>query len=266
MAILIFVIGLIIGSFISSLTWRIPKNISIAKGRSICPKCKKKINWYDNIPLFSYIILSGKCRNCKKKISVRYPLIELFTGILFLIIYLGFLNCSGSLFSSELCYWKGIIGNFTLPYFLIFASILFVILVIDFEKQYIPDGFSFLLIFLSFLLLILSDTNDFYLRLFVSFLPSLFLFLLYLITKGRGMGLGDVKLVLFGGMILDWKLVIIWMSLSFIIGAVVGLILIGLKKAKLGSKIPFAPFLIISFIMTLLWGNILTYIFIPYLL
>src|SRR5258708_17197299 len=83
MILLLFVLGLIIGSFLGALSYRLPRNMSISKGRSICPNCKHQIAWFDNIPLLSYVILLGKCRNCHKKISWREPAIELATGITF---------------------------------------------------------------------------------------------------------------------------------------------------------------------------------------
>src|SRR4030065_684303 len=83
--ILVLVCGLIIGSFISAYTYRTPRNLSVIKGRSICPKCKTEISWYDNVPIVSYFFLKGHCRNCSKKISIRYPLIEFSTATVFII-------------------------------------------------------------------------------------------------------------------------------------------------------------------------------------
>ena len=87
---LVFVLGLIVGSFIGALTWRMPRYESIKKGRSVCPKCRNKIRWFDNIPVLSFFLLGGRCRNCKKKISKRYPLIEFTTALLFVFLYIRF--------------------------------------------------------------------------------------------------------------------------------------------------------------------------------
>jgi prepilin signal peptidase PulO-like enzyme (type II secretory pathway) len=229
-SIFLFVLGLIFGSFISALTWRYPKGISIAKGRSICPKCGKQISWYDNIPLLSYIFLGGKCRNCKKKISLRYPIIELATGV-------GFL----------------LIGFQVLP--LILFCILEIIFVIDLENQIIPDDFIFIGIFLVFLFLLVTNSSFLFPNLLAGFLAASFLLLIHLVTRGRGMGLGDIKFAVLGGLIIGLPLFPIWLFLAFLTGAAVGIILILGKKAGFKSKIAFGPFLVISIPITLLWGQ-----------
>src|SRR3990172_8718504 len=119
------ILGLAVGSFLSAYTWRWPRGISIAKGRSICPKCKKQIAWYDNIPLFSYLILGGRCRNCHKKISLRYPLIEFSTAVLFILV----VNLLGGF---------GKLGFLLTTSYLLLATILIAIFIIDFENQLIP--------------------------------------------------------------------------------------------------------------------------------
>src|SRR3989344_2966290 len=140
----IFVFGLAIGSFLSAYTWRWPRGISIAKGRSICDNCKKQIAWYDNIPFFSYLILGGRCRNCRKKISLRYPLIEVSTAILFVV---------------TVCLLGGL-GRLGFPltaYYLLLTAILIAIFIIDLENQLIPDGLVFLIFTLNVSLLVLSS-------------------------------------------------------------------------------------------------------------
>jgi prepilin signal peptidase PulO-like enzyme (type II secretory pathway) len=248
----IFLFGLIIGSFISAYSYRWPRNISVQKGRSFCPKCKNKISWYDNIPLLSYALLRGKCRNCKNKISSRYPLIELLTALLFVAVYT----------------FKGLSlqGSLALPYFLIISATLVAIFVIDLENKLIPDEAVFLIFLISFFTLLLSSNPAFYEILFSAFLASTFFLLLNLITRGHGMGLGDVKLVLALGLVLaDPRMLLVWLFLSFTIGAVIGIYLIIIGKAKLGKQIPFGPFLIASFFITLFWGETLTGLLLPYL-
>ena len=247
----LFVFGLIIGSFIGAYTYRWPMGISVKEGRSFCPKCKAKISWYDNIPLLSYILLSGKCRNCKKKISLRYPLIELSTAAIFVLVY----TLQGASF-------KGI----ALPFFLLITAALIIIFVIDLEHNLIPDEAVFFIFTLAFLNLLFSSNKAFYTIFFSAFLASTFFLLLHLITKGRGMGLGDVKLVMaLGLMFAYWKLLLVWIFLSFIIGSVVGVFLIATGKAKWGKKIPFGPFLVVSFFATIFWGDTLAGLLLPYL-
>ncbi|HTK03763.1 MAG TPA: prepilin peptidase [Alphaproteobacteria bacterium] len=222
---MLIILGLIFGSFFAALSYRYPRQIPISKGRSFCPKCKKQINWYDNIPLLSFLLLGGKCRDCKKKISIRYPIIELTTAIGFFIIGFNIFN-------------------------LLIFSILVLIFVIDFEHQIIPDN----LVFLGVLVAI-SNLQSPISNLLAGFTCATLLLLVNLFTKGRGMGLGDVKFAVLGGMLVGLKLSLIWLFLAFLTGAIVGSILILGKKAGLKSQIAFGPFLVASIGLTLLWGE-----------
>ncbi|MCX6704943.1 MAG: prepilin peptidase [Candidatus Woesebacteria bacterium] len=226
----IFLSGLIFGSFISALTWRYPRRISIKKGRSICPNCKNQIAWFDNVPLLSFLFLAGRCRNCKRPISWRYPAIELATGVGFLLIGLNFTG-------------------------LILFCILEVILIIDSENQIIPDSFVFWGIFVVFLYTIYYIPHTFFPSLFAGFIAATLLLLIHLLTKGRGMGLGDVKFAVLGGLIVGAKLFLIWLFLAFLTGAVIGIILIIGRKAHLKSQIAFGPFLVLAIPLALIWGE-----------
>ena len=221
-----FTLGLIVGSFIAALTYRYVRSISNMHGRSFCDKCKKQIGWYDNIPFLSFLFLGGKCRNCRKKISPRYPLIELSCAIGFLLI--GFQVIPLALF-----------------------CILAIIFIIDFEHQIIPDTF----IFLGILLSLLITPHSLFSGLLAGFICATFLLLVHIITKGRGMGLGDVKFAVLGGIIVGLPLSPIWLFIAFLTGAIVGIILILGRRAGLKSKIAFGPFLVIAIPITLLWGQ-----------
>ena len=223
---LLGVLGLIFGSFISALSYRYPRGMSVSRGRSICPNCKKQIYWFDNIPLVSFILLGGRCRNCKKPISWRYPLIEIVSGIGFLLIGPNILN-------------------------LVLFLILLTIFIIDFEHQIIPD----LLVFLGMLISIFNLQFTIYNSLLAGLLAATFLLLIHIATRGRGMGLGDVKFAVFGGMIVGLNLAAIWMLLAFLTGATVGIILIIGKKVVLKSQIAFGPFLIIAIPIALICGE-----------
>jgi leader peptidase (prepilin peptidase)/N-methyltransferase len=267
--VLIFVIGLAVGSFLSAFTYRWPKSISILRGRSNCPKCKKKIVWYDNIPLLSFILLKGRCRRCSKKISFRYPLIELTTALSFSGIFYFSNHCptafkGTSLQGNVVCHWQDLLGPWVLPIFLLITSILIAVFVIDLENQLIPDELVFLALVVTFMSLLLSSSDKFYIFLLSGFSASSFLLLINLLTLGRGMGLGDVKFALFVGIFLGWPQTVSWMFLSFIIGAFIGIVLIITKKTKFGKPIPFGPFLVASFFITLFWGDFLTAFFFPY--
>ena len=223
MMILLLLWGLIIGSFLGALTYRLPRNISVSKGRSKCPNCNEEIRWYDNVPLFSYLILKGRCRSCGVKISPRYPLIELGTAISFLLIGPNIFN-------------------------LILGSILIAIFVIDLENQIIPDNLVFIGLFIV-LLEFITFNSPLFTNLLAGFVAALILLFLNLITKGKGMGLGDVKLAILIGCLAGIEKIHLWLFFSFLTGAIVGIILILMKKAKLKEEIAFGPFLIIGYLL-----------------
>ncbi len=237
------------GSFIAALTYRLPRNISISKGRSFCPNCNHQIAWFDNIPLVSFLLLGGKCRHCKKNISTRYPTIEL-AGLL-----IGIVTplVTGIVQTNVL--WLTL-----LPFpshILVFGILLLflAIIVTDLEFQIIPDEFVFSLLFLVFVSILLSASQTFFVSLAVGFSCSLFLLLLHLVTKGRGMGLGDVKLALPVGLLLGYPLGILWLFVSFVSGAVIGLVLIAFGSAGMKTKLAFGPFLVFGAVITLLFGT-----------
>jgi prepilin signal peptidase PulO-like enzyme (type II secretory pathway) len=241
--------GLALGSFIAALTYRLPRNIWTSKGRSFCPNCNHQIAWFDNIPLFSFLFLRGKCRHCKKSISLRYPAIE-FAGLLIGLVtpfITGMVQTNIS--------WLTL-----LPFpahFLVFGILLLflAIIITDLEFQIIPDEFVFSLLFLVFVSILLSASQTFFASLAVGFSCALFLLLLHLVTKGRGMGLGDVKLALPVGLLLGYPLGILWLFVSFVSGAVIGLVLMAFGNAGMKTKLAFGPFLVFGAVVTILFGK-----------
>ncbi len=223
---LIFIVGLCFGSFLGAFTYRYPRNVSIAKGRSYCDRCGIKLKWFDNIPLISFIVLGGKCRSCGKKVSFRYPIIEVATAFVFLLV------------------------GPNIPWLLLFL-ILEAIFIIDLEHQIIPDN----LVFLGMSVLIFIPGLSIYTSLLSGFAAAAFLLSVSLFTGGRGMGLGDVKLAVLGGMIVGTQFAVIWLFLAFLTGAVVGIILILMKKAHLKDKIAFGPFLIAAIPLSRIFGE-----------
>ena len=260
---IVFVFGAVFGSFIGAWTYRLPRKIKISQGRSFCPKCEYEIAWYDKIPLVSYIVLAGKCKNCHKQIGFREPLIEIATTLTFILIFYFVSSCATNfgnlaLNGNIVCEYYGRFGWWSLPYFLTVTILLIATFVIDLEKKIIPDEFSYTLFFLVVIGVIFANFDNFFARVFLAFAPSIFLLFLHFVTRGRGMGLGDVKLVLFAPILLGtWQNALIWMMGSFIIGAIVGVIFMIFGKASFGKQIPFGPFLIISFFITLLFSDII---------
>ena len=240
-AIIVLVFGLLIGSFLNVCIYRIPKNISIVFPNSHCPKCKKEIQWYDNIPVFSYLILGGKCRKCKSNISPRYLTVEVVTSLLFLMAYAKF-GFSVEMLSA-----------------LVLFSFLVIIALIDLKTQYIYDVtvVPLAMLGLVFSFFIPGQTPLLALAGFLTggaiFLTIAFLSRLY--YNKEGMGMGDVKLAAAIGAFLGWRSVIMMAIVAVILGAVIGVILLVTKKKKRQDYIPLGPFLVLGTIVILLVGE-----------
>ena len=219
-----FVLGLVIGSFLNSVIFRLKKGESIFFSRSYCIYCNNLLKWYDLVPVISFLILKGKCRYCKKNISLQYPIVELSTGILFFLI---FRLTGGDLLA--------------FLYFSVIFSLLIVVFVFDLKYYLIPDEIVYSGVFISFLSAIFKNLSQFLLSGFFTFL---FFFIIYFISKEKWIGFGDVKLGLFLGLFLGWPKILIALFFAFFIGALIGAILIFFRKKTLKSEIPFGPFLV----------------------
>lgn len=244
---IIFFIGLCVGSFLNVLIDRLPREESIIKKRSYCESCKHKLAWYDLIPLLSFVMLSGKCRYCGFPISFYYPTVELITGVLFV---LTFFFLPGE----------------SILYYLFIVSSLITIFFIDLKYGIIPDKIVYPSIFLTFVFIALNTQYLILNTLLSAFGSFLFFLFLWAITRGRGMGFGDVKYTFLMGLILGFPNIVVGLYVAFLTGAIVSLILVlwGKKKLK-GSTIPFGPFLVFGTIVALFWGDILMRMVLPWL-
>ena len=231
-----FVFGLCIGSFINVVVYRLNHRQSPLKGRSVCPKCKHRLAWYDNIPLLSFVLLKGRCRSCRSPISWQYPLVELTTGVLTVLVF-QLPNCELRVASYELL----------IIYFL------FAIFVSDLRYMTIPDQIVFPAIFISAVYSLLV-AHDWQFILSAASAASFFYFLTF-ITHGRGMGMGDVKLSGLIGLILGWPKTIVALFLACLAGAAIGTMLVLLKKKDLSGTIPFGPFLTAATLISMIWGE-----------
>jgi leader peptidase (prepilin peptidase)/N-methyltransferase len=234
---LLAIFGLVVGSFLGAYTFRYSRGISVLKGRSFCPKCKKNLAWYDNIPILSFLLLKGRCRECGKKISLRYPLIELATA-------LGFVGV-----------WFLSLKPVFLIFLILIFSLLVAIFVIDLEQKIVPDELVFAGFGLTVFYLLLISPSTLFTSLAAGFGAALFLLLIHLATRGRGMGLGDVKFAVFAGTLLGWPMMPVWLFTAFLTGAFVGTILVLAKKVSFGKQIAFGPFLVMSLIIVFIWGE-----------
>ena len=241
-ALLVFFLGLSIGSFLNVVIDRLPQNKNILRGRSSCDSCKKKLLWFDLVPVFSFINLAGHCRFCKQKINIRNPIVELITGILFVLTFF-YLFTSVTFDFIKFAFFLYIISSFIAIFF------------IDLKQGIIPDKIVYPAILLTFLYLIFYSPNLFANHLFPAVLSFLLFFLILLITGGRGMGFGDVKLSFLLGLFLGFPKIIAGIYLAFLTGAIVSIILIIWRKKAFRGTIAFGPFLVLGGILALFLGE-----------
>ena len=242
----LFILGLCVGSFLNVVIDRIPKGESIIKGRSHCDNCRHLLSWYDLVPLVSFVILKRKCRYCQKIISWQNPLVELTTGLLFVVTY--------SLMAQIIGQTSFLV---TFLFYLIIISGLVTIFFTDLKSRIIPDEVLLILIIVTFFFEFFFDRMLLLNHLEAGFLLLFSFLILVLITHGKGMGLGDVKLSFYMGLLLGFPKIVVALYLSFLTGAVVSLILIIGGKKRMKSTIPFGPFLVGATIVSLFYGNML---------
>lgn len=244
MAIFIFLLGISSGSFLNCLVWRLNHGLSPIKGRSICPKCKRQLAWYDNIPLLSFFLLRGKCRWCHSPISIQYPLVELATGILFVMV---------TRVTRDTLHVTRLDDFWLVTCYLLLVTACFIaIFVSDLLYMTIPDQIVFSGIILGFGW---SMVNGQWLMVLSGLGAALFFFFLAFLTRFKGMGLGDVKLAGLMGLILGWPKILVAFYFAFLTGAAVGVILILLGKKHFGQHIPFGPFLTTATFISIFWGD-----------
>ncbi len=245
----VFILGLCIGSFLNVCIYRIPAGISIATPRSRCGHCHVDLKPYDMIPVLSYFLLGGKCRFCKTPFSIRYALIELLTGLLYVACYIKF----------------GYTGTTFVLFF--FIALLIVVFFIDLDHMIIPNQIVLLGLITGAMLTIY--------QLFFSYAvyesPSYINALLGLMVGGgitfaiaeisarfgggsAGLGMGDVKIFLVIGLFLGWKLTLLTLWLSFVFGGITGVFLLVILKKDRKTAIPFGPFIVLGTFTSLFFG------------
>jgi len=288
---LIFLFGLSIGSFLNVVICRLETEESILLSRSRCPHCGALLKWFDLIPLVSFLVQKRRCRYCGKKISWQYPLVELATGLLFLSVVLSALIVLGDLGAGSAKNLLLFVQNPSLVlgtiFYLVIICFLIIIFVYDLKHYLIPDKIVYPAIGLTFLYQLAfafdfaslrsgsisgqsvgslfselaEGSNLFFLYLLSALLAAGFFLSLVLISKGKWMGLGDVKLAFLMGLILGWPNVLLALFLAFLSGAIIGLFLVILGRKGLKSQIPFGPFLSGAAIIIIISGRYLANFF-----
>lgn len=232
-ALFFLVLGLVLGSFGNVLIVRLPKGESIM-GRSHCPRCRKTLGFTELIPILSYILQSGRCRGCEKSISIRYPLVELGSGALFVL---------------------ASVRHAFFPHALLLALALWLLLLIaliDAETQTISDLLSVPLVITGFI----YGTATGFFPIFGPAIAAGVFGLQWILSRGRWVGSGDIILgVGIGALMGTAPMTLLWLWISYVGGAIVALILLVLRRAHLSSKLPFAPFLAGGAAVTVFFGG-----------
>ena len=240
LALPIFALGMVIGSFLNVVALRTVSGKKFYHGRSECMHCQSTINWFDNIPIFSFLILKGKCRSCNQSISLQYPLVEFVTGVVFMLLFIQNIDLQH------------------LVIFLILSAILILISVIDILEKSIYQShlyilFALVIVFRIFVEPIGSLTDLFYGPLAFGGFLAILRWVGGKIYKKEAMGIGDVKLAVVLGFMLNLKLAVVALYTSFISASIVGVYLIASKR-KSERILPFAPFLSFGAMMAHFYG------------
>ncbi len=230
----VFLFGIVIGSFLNVCIYRIPNGEDIVKESSHCMHCGYQLKWYDLIPIFSFLSLKGRCRKCGTKLSIQYPAVEALNGLLYVIVFY--------------------VTDFTVESFLycLLTSALIVLSVIDFRTYEIPFGIN-VLIFIIGVIRCIVDSENLGNYVIGFFAVSTFLLLLQILSKGRAIGGGDVKLMAAAGLLLGWKLIILAFVLGCIIGSVIHIC--RMRISGEGHVLAMGPYLSAGIWIAALWGT-----------
>lgn len=236
-----FILGALLGSFANVVIYRLPQSKSVVHPGSSCPECGHKVRWFDNIPMISWLILRGKCRDCQTAISWRYPLVEFLTGLLFLMIFLkvGF--------------------QWVLIEYLYLAFALVVVSFIDFDHMILPDVFTLSGIVLGLVGSLVNPERQFLPSILGVLVGGGFLwavaYFYWVFRKQEGMGGGDIKLLAWLGAVLTWNSIPFIILVSSLLGGVVGGLLALKSKKGFRTIIPFGPYISLAAILYILYGQ-----------
>lgn len=231
------VFGLMIGSFLNVVIYRVPRKESLVRPGSHCPMCGTAIRWYDNIPVLSWLILRGRCRSCRERISLRYPLVEAFTGASF-----------------GVCLYRfGFTWYVLIAWF--FVAVLLTLALIDLDHMIIPTMIALPAALVGLGAVIALNPGEWWVHLASAAGAATFCFLLAMLWPGGGMGGGDVTMALLVGGVLGFPSVLVAFFLAFLSGTLVGLYLILVLKKSRKTRIPFGPFLAAGSYVALFLGQ-----------
>jgi prepilin signal peptidase PulO-like enzyme (type II secretory pathway) len=239
--VIVFLLGLSVGSFLNAWVWRKRENVRIVQGRSMCLFCHRQLEWYENIPVVSFLALKGKCSVCKNIIPIHYLCVEVSMALTFLFLAWSTVHSANPNFVI-------LIRN------LIFTSLLVVIFIYDLLYQEILSGVVW---FGAFMGLFFNFYLDYNLTALLvgAIAVSGFFFFQFIVSKGRWIGGGDVRLGVLMGVWLGWPVVVVALVMAYVSGALVGLFLVTCKKKTLASSTPFGTYLAMGTFICMIWGQ-----------
>lgn len=240
----IFLVGLSFGSFLNAWVYRVRENMKICNDRSICPVCHTHLKWYDNIPLVSFfILLKGKCRKCKVDIHWQYPVVEFVVGVLFVLVaYLHNFHLNYVL-TPEL------LRDFVIVFLLTF------IFIYDFKYQEVLDRVTLLPALILFFVFGTMQWLSWYDMGLGILIGGGFFLVQYIVSRGKWIGGGDIRLGVLMGVILGWQNAILALFIAYVVGAIVGVYLLSKKKKGWKSEVPFGTFLAVATFVAMFWGS-----------
>lgn len=256
-AVFAFLLGAVVGSFLNVCICRMPSDESVVSPPSHCPKCDYRIRWYDNVPILSYLLLNGKCRSCGAPISIQYPIVELLNGLITLALFFKFFpqrllleGAPPQILLTQLFYFWVLF---------IFCSSLVVVTFIDLEHQIIPDRITLPGIVLGFVISFFIPALG-WLNSLIGIVAGggsllLIAWLYQVVAKKEGMGGGDVKLLAMMGAFLGWKSILFIIFVSSLLGSVIGITLMAIRRKDSTLAIPFGPFLAGACLLYIFYGR-----------
>ncbi|OIO18704.1 MAG: hypothetical protein COY69_01660 [Candidatus Magasanikbacteria bacterium CG_4_10_14_0_8_um_filter_32_14] len=235
-----FILGLVFGSFLNALEWRLHEKKSL-NTRSECPKCHKVISWYDNIPVFSFLFLHAKCRHCHKKISWQYPMVELLLAFLFSFVF----------------YYYSFVGYFSWLVIIRDCLAVFVLLFIFiYDTKYLEVSDIMTLGSASILFVFSLFLHVSWLSMVIgAMIGGGFFLLQFVVSKGKWIGGGDIRIGILMGVLLGWKLLLLALWLAYMIGGLISIILVLTKKKKMMTEVAFGTYLSLATFIAMFFGT-----------
>ncbi len=238
----IFFIGISFGSFLNAWVYRTRENVKITQGRSMCPHCRRRLKWHENIPLFSFFFLKGRCYVCKNNISWEYPMVEFIMGLLFVL-------------AAAINHHKLFTLSPELVRDWIIIFVLAFVFLYDLKFREILDAATIPTAIVLFLFSMAMGWHSWQSMTLGVVVAAGFFLLQYVVSKGRWIGGGDIRLGLLMGVILGWPVILVGLMIAYVVGAITSMMLVALQKRELSGETPFGTYLAFGTVVAMFWGQ-----------